>query len=480
VNNQPWMSSSEQRSPTLHIVIVALLGGAVLGVGVAFLSPLMAIMGLLGLTVAIAIFVRPELGLLGFVAVSNLLPFAVIPIRFGLSLTLVDAVLTTLLAAWLYWAIQRGRPLAASALNFPILIYLGLALASFVLGLTYSISPERLRLFIKSVNSILFFFSVLNCVRSIAELRRAVTALLVCGAVAAGIAIVLQYLPQNTTIQILSALGPLGYPTGADVLRPIADTDIPRAIGTSVDPNVLGGLLMLTSSLLVGQLLSQTPVLPRKLLVPMIALALVALLLTHSRSAFGGFIVGAIVVGTFHDRRLLLLVAFGLAALFFLPRDWVFVDRIFSGLAFEDRASLMRLDEYRDAINLIGMYPWFGIGFGEPPSINLYLGVSSMYLLVGQEMGLLGLAAFLTIGGVLAWQVVAGIKEATDEVTKGLLVGLCAALAAAAAAGLLDHYFVNIVFPHMIAVFWLYAGLAAVAARLARTPPPGPGKAIRT
>lgn len=475
MSEQPWASPIEQGNPTLRVVLVALLAGTVLGIGVAFVSPLMAVMGLVGLAIASAIFMWPELGVLGLVAVANLLPFAVIPVRFGLSATLVDATLTTLLAAWLYWAIQRGRPLVGSALSFPVLIYLGLALASFVLGLTYSISPERLRLFIKSLNGILFFFSVLNCVRSITQLRRAVTALLVGGASAATIAVVLQYLPLDTTVQILSALGPLGYPTGGDVLRPIADTDIMRAIGTSLDPNVLGGLLMLTSSLFVGQLLSRAPVMPRKLLLPMMAVVLAALLLTDSRSAFGGAIVGAVVVGTVRDRRLLLLLAAGMVTLFFLPRDWMFVDRLFAGLSFQDRASQMRLGEYKDAFNLIAMYPWFGIGFGDPPSIDLYLGVSSMYLMIGQEMGLLGLASFLAIGAVLAWQVMAGLIEATDEVTKGLLLSLAAALASAAAAGLLDHYLVNIAFPHMIAIFWLYVGLATVAARLARGQSKGRG-----
>lgn len=470
MSEQPWAAPIENENRTLRTVILALLAGAVLGIGIAFATPLMAVMGLLGLSVVIAFFVWPELGVLAFIGVANLLPFAVIPVRFGLSLTLADATLTTLLVVWLYWAIQRGRPLVGSALTFPILIYLGLTLASFVLGLTYSIDPERLRLFLKSLNSIMFFFSVINCVRSTSQLRRAVTVLLLCGVAAAVIAVVLQYLPQETTIRILSALGPFGYPTGAGVLRPIADTNIQRAIGTSVDPNVLGGLLMLTTALITGQLFSRKPLLPRKLLLPMLAVVGAALLLTASRSALGGALVGAVVVGTFRDRRLLLVLVVAVVGFFFLPRDWEFVNRVMQGLAFQDRASLMRLDEYKNAINTIVQYPWFGIGFGNPPSIDLFLGVSSMYLLIGQEMGLLGMAAFLTVLGVLAWQLLAGLKEVRDEVTKGILLSLTAAMAAAAAAGMLDHYFANIEFPHMIAVFWLYVGLATVTARLARNP----------
>lgn len=450
------------------VVIGAVLAGAILGIGVALASPLYAILGLLGLACAAAIIIIPELGVLGFIAVANLLPFAVIPVRFGLSLTFVDAVLTTLLVAWLYWAIQRQRPLIGSALNLPLLLYLGLALTSFVLGLTYSISPERLRLFIKSLNSILFFFAVLNCVRDARALKRAVAATLLSGAAAACIAVILIYLPQSTTVQLLSSLGPLGYPTGADVLRPIADTDIMRATGTSVDPNVLGGLLMLTAALFFGQLISPGRLLPKRVLVPMLAMIVVALLLTHSRSAFGGMLIAAVVAGTFKDRRLLLVVAVLLVAFPFLPRDWVFVDRVWSGLAFEDRGAAMRLDEYENAITTITMYPWFGIGFGEPPSIDLYLGVSSMYLLIGQEMGLLGMAIFVSLLVVTGLQLLSALRSAASEEMRGIMLGLLAALVAASAAGLLDHYFVNILFPHMIAVFWLYVGLSAVAVRLSK------------
>jgi hypothetical protein len=37
--------------------------------------------------------------------------------------------------------------------------------------------------------------------------------------------------------------------------------------------------------------------------------------------------------------------------------------------------------------------------------------------------------------------------------------------------GNLDHYFMNPLFPHMVALFWLYAGLLAASARLAGQQP---------
>lgn len=452
----------------LQAVLIALGAGAVLGIGIAFLNPLFALMGMLGLAFVVAVFAWPELGLLGFIATANLLPFAVIPVRFGFSLTLVDVMLTTLLLAWVYWMVARGRPLVEGTLNVAVLVYVGLALTSFVLGLTYSISPERLRLFIKSINSILLFFATINCVRSAVSLKRMILALLLGGVAAAIVAIVLLYLPEATAAALLSSLGVLGYPTGADVLRPIADTDILRAIGTSVDPNVLGGLLMTVSAMLVAQLFSPRPLLSRRLLWPMAVMAVAALLLTHSRSALGGLVIGAAIVGVFRDRRLLWLMLAIAAIMPFIPQAAVLMERLASGVSFQDRGAAMRLDEFRDAINLIGMYPWFGIGFGEPPSINLYLGVSSIYLLIGQEMGLIGLSAFLSVLAILGWQVASALKLNRDDEVGGMLLSLAAALGAALSAGLLDHYYANILFPHMVALFWLYLGLATVAVRLLR------------
>ncbi|MHB8992270.1 MAG: O-antigen ligase family protein [Chloroflexota bacterium] len=421
----------------------------------------MFVLGLAG-----AILRWPQFGLLAFVAAANLLPFAVVPIKLVYSFTLVDITLSVLLLAWLLRVLRREQPLEGSVLDAPILLYLGLALTSFVLGLTYSISPERMRLFIKSVNSTLLFFSVLNCVRTAEGLRRVLAAMTLGGLAASAIALALLYLPESVAARLLSSLGPLGYPTGPNVLRPIADTDILRAIGTSVDPNVLGGLLMMVSALLLAQALSPRPVLDPRLLWLMLLPVVAALLLTHSRSALGGFVVAAALVGTLKDRRVLLLLLAAAVALPFVPQAQVLLGRLQSGLAFQDRAALMRLDEYQNALSTIAMYPWFGIGFGETPSIDLFLGVSSIYLLIGQEMGLVGLGSFLLVLGVLAWQLVAALLHCRDEETRGLLLSLAAPLLAAASAGLLDHYYVNIVFPHMVGLFWLYVGLAMVAVKL--------------
>jgi O-antigen ligase len=56
-----------------------------------------------------------------------------------------------------------------------------------------------------------------------------------------------------------------------------------------------------------------------------------------------------------------------------------------------------RLGEYKDALILIQRYPILGVGFSGSPDIDTYIGVSNMYLLIAEEMGLVGLTAYMAI-----------------------------------------------------------------------------------
>ena len=57
----------------------------------------------------------------------------------------------------------------------------------------------------------------------------------------------------------------------------------------------------------------------------------------------------------------------------------------------------MRFGEYKDALILIARYPFFGVGFTGVPDIDIYLGVSMLYLIIAENMGLIGLAIFVAI-----------------------------------------------------------------------------------
>jgi O-antigen ligase len=123
----------------------------------------------------------------------------------------------------------------------------------------------------------------------------------------------------------------------------------------------------------------------------------------------------------------------------------------------------MRLAEYRNAVAIIQSYPIFGIGFGLAPELNLTAGVSSIYLALAERIGLVGLFAFLAIAAAFFARSLRAMRAAFhnhDDQRGAQLLGLQAAIVAALAVGLLDHYFFNIEFSHMVALFWGSIGLA--------------------
>jgi O-antigen ligase len=161
-------------------------------------------------------------------------------------------------------------------------------------------------------------------------------------------------------------------------------------------------------------------------------------------------------------------MALVLLVILILPQTREYILHLQEGLLLQDRATEMRLGEYKDALRLISRYPWFGVGFGGTPSIDIYIGVSNVYLLIAEEMGLVGLAGFLLIMGVFfAYAWTAWRRMERDAEAEPLLLGLAVALLGAMVGGLTDHYFFNLDFPHSVALFWLYAGLAVVTIKVA-------------
>jgi O-antigen ligase len=244
-----------------------------------------------------------------------------------------------------------------------------------------------------------------------------------------------------------------------------------RAIGTMVDPNVLGGFMILTAALTAPQLVSREPLLRRRWVAVMLVLELAALYLTYSRGSLVGLAVGLVLIGVLRYRKLLWLALAAGVLLLMLPPAQAYVAHLVEGLQLQDQATLMRLGEYRDALGLISRYPTIGVGFAGSPDADLYVGVSNLYLLMAEEMGLIGVSVFLAV--IVGFFVVIGqawgqLRRSAipDARMEALLLGLGAAVAGAMVGGVFDHYLFNLVYPHMAVVFWLELGLGVRAAML--------------
>ena len=178
-----------------------------------------------------------------------------------------------------------------------------------------------------------------------------------------------------------------------------------------------------------------------------------------------------LLIGLLRYRKLLLVAMIGAGLLLLLPPAGAYLAHLIEGLQLQDRATLMRLGEYKDAFALISRYPWLGVGFSGSPDANLYVGVSSLYLLMAEEMGVIGVAWFLVVAGLFlaslfnAWRRIRRADPPQPR-SEALLLGLGAAVVGVLVGGFFDHYLFNLVYPHMSMMFWVYLGLGMAAVRM--------------
>jgi O-antigen ligase len=226
-------------------------------------------------------------------------------------------------------------------------------------------------------------------------------------------------------------------------------------------------LLILITTLTTAQLFARKPVLPQPILAGMALVDATCLYLTYSRGSMLGLAVGLGVLALVKYRRLIPAMAVAAALLMLLPQAQAYVQRFVEGIRLQDLATLMRLGEYKDALILISRHPWIGVGFVGTSEGSLYIGVSNVYLLMAEEMGLIGLAVFLGIVALFFRRVWLNWTQVCQQIgLEAILLGLTASLIGILVGGMLDHYFFNLDFPHSVSIFWLYLGLAMVTMRL--------------
>lgn len=461
------------RNPALRTALVTLLAlslGVVGGAAVAFGPVWAGFAALIALAGAYAVLVNSGVGIAAVVLVATVLPFGTLPFKAVVTPNFLELALIALMGVWLLRLLVRpDEKLVLTALGLPILGFYGITLFSFLIG--SGARPDSLLLhnYFKFTLGMFFFFSVVNCVRDRTQARMMLRTLLIGGAISALIGLVLYVLNDQTSLQMLVALGRIGYPDSGRVLRYIEDDPggIERAIGLAVDPNSYGGMLALIGALSATQIVAEKPLFKRGWLILFTGIILLTLFLTYSRAALGGIIVAGMYVATLRYRRLwwVILAAGALAGLLFigLGVGEEFVSRVSEGVQFRDQANQMRLAEFTNAIAVIQAYPFFGIGFGAAPDLDLTAGVSNIYLAIAQRTGLIGLVAFIGLMVtffVRGWRTLALAAASGDEERGAWIVSLQAAVAAALAVGLLDHYFFNIEFSHMVTLFWGTIGLA--------------------
>lgn len=448
--------------------LVAVLGGILLGFG----GPLAGTAVFLALIAGFLVLRDIELGFWGVIGVVCLLPFATVPVDIGLTPTFLDLALGAVVGVWVLRLVTgQQRNVITAPITVPLLIFIIIAIFAFIFGLNNGpLTSNLLRHFAELLLSLGFVLVVVDYCRTWEQLERLIKVLLPAGTAASALAIFLWILPDETANTLLNLLTRLGYP-GGWVIRYIEESPelAERAIGTSVDPNVLGGLLLMLGALAGPQLVAKRPLFPRWFTWGMFGLIFIAIILTFSRSALLGLVTGLGFIAMARYRRLLpYMIVMGLLFLF-LPIAQEYIVRFIEGIQGQDLATQMRFGEYKDAIILIQRYPVFGVGFAGSPDIDIYLGVANVYFTIAQVMGLVGLTAFFVVmGTVLGYAFFDRHAFKGNEYTDPIWLGLHAALIGALVTGIFDHYLFNLDFHHAVTIFWFLVGLATAATRLGR------------
>jgi O-antigen ligase len=196
---------------------------------------------------------------------------------------------------------------------------------------------------------------------------------------------------------------------------------------------------------------------------------LLTLYLTYSRGSLLGVVVGLGLMSLLRYRRLIWLMLVLALLVLILPQTQLYVERFVEGIQGEDLATQMRFGEYKDAFNLIERYPLTGVGFFGTPDIDVYIGVSSVYLLLAQQMGLVGAGLFIIIG--LAYLVIVLVTLhhlPKSHFLEAALLGYGLAILGAMVGGIFDHFYFNLTFIHIAAFYWLAMGLGMAAVLIRR------------
>ncbi len=465
----PAIPGKRDRGRYAIAALAALLMGGVAGAGLLEIGPVKTL-ALLSIAAFGVAFLRSVwVSFAAVVAIVCLLPYAVLPVSTPAGtpalIELASFASIVIVAAVVLCDRRLGIPLGVSQALWLGLI--GVAGFAFLLGVGRGYTPQTFHDFVKFLLALGGFALVIVLVRRFRDAVLVMRMLMVGTVAAAGLALLLYTGGPGITERALVRLVPYGYP-GSRIVRYIEDDPARpmRAVGTGVDPNSLGGLMMVGFVLGAGQLFGRNPAVSRWLSGPAVALCGMAMMLTYSRGAWVGAAAGLGVI-LIMRRRAWLPVLGGLgAAAVALGAGSGFVDRLWQGFTLQDPATRLRLQEYQNALEIIRRHPMFGIGFGEAGSLDLQEGVSSIYLTIAQQAGLVGLAVFLVAVGAILWAGTREVFVSGSGVYSDLLLTAVAALAAMLTVGLVDHYFFNIRFPHMAALFWIVGGLIVALTRM--------------
>lgn len=456
-------------------LLLGLCGGGI-GLLVAVAGPIIAAGAVIGLLAGLFVTSNISLSLYGVILVAALIPFGTLPFRIGLTPTFLDLALGAFVLVYaVQWISGRRSGLRLTPINLLIAVYVLWLLLAFALGLRFASPTSTIaRQFAETLLSISLTFVLVDLLRDSQSLRRLMLVIMLAVGAQAATTLTLYALPDELAERTLIRLARIGYPDGG-VIRYIEDNpeESERAIGTWVDPNALGGILAISAVMIAPQVFAHRPVLPQRWLTfGLLGLVSLALVLTFSRASMLAFGLGVAFIACFKGyRRYFILILVGVILLLILPQTRGYIERFAEAFTGTDLATQMRLGEYGDALELISEFPITGVGFTGTPRITLYTDVASMYLIMANQIGLVGVGLFgVSIMGVFSYGWIARRQAVLQPEMESIHLGYHAAVLAALINATADLYFFRLDFHASITFFWITVALALASSRLLLEP----------
>ncbi len=341
--------------------------------------------------------------------------------------------------------------------------YMTLYVAFLCYGLMASVSTSlSVRFFLFHVTCFLIVLVMVSGIHTYQQLHRLL------GLVAAG-------------LLVAAAYGCYQSYVGVEVVETLQDMTVNAGMPGRVfslydNPNNFAEILVMLIPLMLALLLNTRSVRGRGLTLVVLALSVISIGATYSRSGWIGLTGAVVLFFAIQNWRLVpVLLVIGLAALPFLPES--IYNRILTIGNMKDSSTQYRFYIYQVSDDLLRDYGLRGVGLGNdamrlafkgyPPMLdgNYPIHTHNNYLQMWVEVGLFGLLAYLAL---IFGQLKRGIKAvvcAPDPRVKRTLAAAISAMCGILVVSIAEYTWF---YPRNMFLFWFLFGVIAVCTKLAR------------
>jgi putative inorganic carbon (hco3(-)) transporter len=222
-----------------------------------------------------------------------------------------------------------------------------------------------------------------------------------------------------------------------------------RVIGTMSVPSTFSGIIMITGLVALGRLLFHKP--KEYWVVGSLGVITFCLLVSMTRQAWLGFLIGAVFLVFFWNKKYFLLIPIFLASLLMFSSDGI-TKRIYSFTNLKDKSLQARVFLWKGGWEMFKDYPVTGCGYkcvdsiysqySDPSGwIAHYRGLHSNIFQLLIDTGIVGLGAWICIWMTYLVEVFKRLRTMAKEASQSNLIGILMGASAAVLAFLVGGLF---------------------------------------